>query len=555
MQQIAQQGEVIGIEAGRARQGDGEALHARRGAQGGGTFGHEAFHGVQVTRAATVGQGGGRELGQALVGGLEQRIAAGAQDLQRHIGDGAVRLQDHGTALPQIDDLALAHLFRGSSGLLPLHGRRGPVALQNGIQIGQLGLFGRQHAHAHLIGAQPEILGLTQARAVHGGQRMTHIGFTLRPAQLELYRGLPRGQAVQGLAGAVHAVLVIEAGPLDDVGRDLAGVQRGQIAGELLPERLHLVRIQLGDHIEQARAVEAHVADADAVHQLFFVTVLAIELRSTVAAQRIGQHVQVDGALVAQGGGRQGDAQIDLVPRPVRHLDTGTARGAFQLHGSGLGQDGVVLQVAEQLFGVGQHGLGIDVAGHQQHHVLRLVPGTDIGPQVVHGHGPDGLFKADDGAPVDRVGQTGHLQVLEQAAGGRVVTALEFGNDDVLFRFQLGRIQRRMEGHVLDHVHARLPVLGGHVGDEPGLVEAGGRVEIAAQGFHIPGHLPLGTLLRTLEDHMLQHMADARLLGGLVGGTRAYEQARADQREAAVPDDVDRQAVLEADEHGVVTRG
>ena len=153
------------------------------------------------------------------------------------------------------------------------------------------------------------------------------------------------------------------------------------------------------------------------------------------------------------------------------------------------------------------------------------------------------------------MGQTGHLQVFEQTAGRRVVTALELGNDDILFRLQLGRIQSGMEGHVLDHVHARLPVLGGHVGDVPGLVEAGGRVEITAQGFHILGHLPLGTLFRALEDHMLQHMADARLLGGLVGGPRAHIEARADQREAAVPDDIDRQAVFETDEHGVVTRG
>ena len=131
---------------------------------------------------------------------------------------------------------------------------------------------------------------------------------------------------------------------------------------------------------------------------------------------------------------------------------------------------------------------------------------------------------------LDRVGQTGHLQVLVPAGGGLGVTALEFGNGHVLFRFQLGRIQRRMEGHVLDHVHARLPVPGGHVGDVPGLVETGGRVEVTAQGFHIPGHLPLGTLLRSLEDHMLQHMADARLLGGLVGGTRSYEQSRSHQR-------------------------
>ena len=69
------------------------------------------------------------------------------------------------------------------------------------------------------------------------------------------------------------------------------------------------------------------------------------------------------------------------------------------------------------------------------------------------------------------------------------------------------------------------------------------------------GELLTGMRQRRDEDLGLFRHTDARLLGGLVGGTRAYEQARADQREAAVPDDMDRQAVLEADEHGVVTRG
>ena len=185
-----------------------------------------------------------------------------------------------------------------------------------------------------------------------------------------------------------------------------------------------------------------------------------------------------------------------------------------------------------------QHRLRINIARHQQQHVLRLIPALHIGTQVISGDGAHGFLKADDGTPVGGVLECGHLQAFKQPAHGRILIALKLGNHHFFFRLQLLGIQSGLKGHFFHHVHAHAPVGSGHVRHVPCLVKAGGRVEVAAKGFHITRHLALGPVLCTFEDHVLQQMADARLLGVLIGRTGAHVKTRCHQREAAVLDDI-----------------
>ena len=201
-----------------------------------------------------------------------------------------------------------------------------------------------------------------------------------------------------------------------------------------------------------------------------------------------------------------------------------------------------------------QHSLGVHIAGHQQQHVARLIPAAHIGPQVVGRDGAHRILITDDGPSVDGIVQGGSLEAFKQAAHGLVLVALQLGDDHFLFGLQLLGVQRSLKGHFLDHVHASAPVGGGHIRNEPGFVKTCGRVEVAAQGFHILGYLPFGPVLRALEDHMLQQVADAGLGRRFIGGTRTHIKARGRQGEAGIFDNADRQPVRQPGKQHVLAR-
>ena len=137
----------------------------------------------------------------------------------------------------------------------------------------------------------------------------------------------------------------------------------------------------------------------------------------------------------------------------------------------------------------------------------------------MRGQGADGLLIADDGAIVRGALQRIRQQGFEHPAARIVLAALEFRDDDVLFGFQFLRIERGVEGHVADYVHAELPVAVGHVGDVYRIVIARGRVQIAARGFHFLADGAFGAAVRALEHHMFEHVADARLIRRFIRGT------------------------------------
>ncbi len=141
------------------------------------------------------------------------------------------------------------------------------------------------------------------------------------------------------------------------------------------------------------------------------------------------------------------------------------------------------------------------------------------------------------------MGQGRDLQVFIKLAHRGIFPALKLGNNDIFFRFQLGRVERGAKGHVLDHANARAPVLCRHIRNIPCAVETGRGIEIAAKGLDILRHLPPGTVFRALEDHVLEKVADAGLLWVFIGRTRAHIKTRAGQREPGILEDVNQQAV------------
>ena len=62
-------------------------------------------------------------------------------------------------------------------------------------------------------------------------------------------------------------------------------------------------------------------------------------------------------------------------------------------------------------------------------------------------------------------------------------------------------------------------------------------------------HLAFGPVLRALEDHMLKHMADARMARLFIGRARAHIQADADQGETRVLENIDGEPVGQPGQH------
>ncbi len=283
-----------------------------------------------------------------------------------------------------------------------------------------------------------------------------------------------------------------------------------------------------------------------------------MEGRCAVAAQQVAEHIQFHRTQIAQAGRGKSDAQINLVPGAAAHFHTRAARRVSEIQRRRYGQIPAVLQVAEKLSGMGEHRLRLNVAGHQQEHIAGLIPAFDVIAQVLGGDGPDGVRIADDGATVGRIPESGRLKIFIELAHGRILAALQLGNDHVFLCLQLPGVQPGLKCHLLDHIHAHAPVGGGHVCHVPGLVKAGGRVEVAPQRFHVAGHLSFGPMFRAFENHVFQQMADARLARRFIGRARAHIQTGADQGKARVPDDIHGESVGQPDQTpggGNVPRG
>ncbi len=134
------------------------------------------------------------------------------------------------------------------------------------------------------------------------------------------------------------------------------GLERGKILYEGAPEGLDLVRVEFCRDHERADALEAHVGNADAVHELTFILIGAVQTAGAVAAEQVGQHVERGGLVALRSRHGQGGGEVDLIPRAGLHGQHGAASGQGQavgLIGQDFAQRGGVLVGRELPFGLG----------------------------------------------------------------------------------------------------------------------------------------------------------------------------------------------------------
>ena len=167
----------------------------------------------------------------------------------------------------------------------------------------------------------------------------------------------------------------------------------------------------------------------------------------------------------------------------------------------------------------------IDRARRRDHHIGRAIVAREVGAQPARIDRAHRLGRPEDRAPDRLVRERDALQVFEDEIVGRVLHGADFLHDHVLLAREFLRLEGRIGEDVRQHVEGER-----HVGAQDARVigralDAGRRIEIAADRFDLFGDLARGALLRALEGHVLEEMRDAVLVWAFVPAARADPNA------------------------------
>ena len=158
----------------------------------------------------------------------------------------------------------------------------------------------------------------------------------------------------------------------------------------------------------------------------------------------------------------------------------------------------------------------IDGAGGGDHDVRRAVVPGEVVAQFTAVERAHRLGGAENRAAERLIGKGDLLQMLENQVVGRVGDGADLLNDDVLLAQQLVAVEGRLGQDVGEHIERQRHVGLEHARVIGGVLGAGRRVEIAADGLDLLGDLPRGAPARALERHVFEKMRDAVFVAPLV---------------------------------------
>src|SRR5665213_3550295 len=156
----------------------------------------------------------------------------------------------------------------------------------------------------------------------------------------------------------------------------------------------------------------------------------------------------------------------------------------------------------------------------EQQVVLEEIKMYDDSPgEVVHERFTRTLWRGDGPGEADR--RVAEVRAAPQRArealvydlARRVVVHLDLFEHDLLFAFQVGRVETCVEQHVGQHVDGARQMAVDDVRVETGRLFVGHRVELAADRVHLFGDLARGPALRPLEHHVFEEVRDPAALG------------------------------------------
>ena len=117
------------------------------------------------------------------------------------------------------------------------------------------------------------------------------------------------------------------------------------------------------------------------------------------------------------------------------------------------------------------------------------------------------------------------MQIVEHEVVGRVLGGADLLDDDALLAGELLGIERRIGQDVGQHVERERNVGAQHARVIRGALDAGRRIEVAADRLDLFGDLARGAPRRALERHVLEQMGNTVLVGLLVAASRADPDA------------------------------
>ncbi len=318
-----------------------------------------------------------------------------------------------------------------------------------------------------------------RARALQR-EHQAALDVVLRPPQLLFAQELPAHPPDLLEGQADHLGRRVEARPRVDAEEPRVGV-----GGEARGDRVHEPAL-LPDVLEEARG---HRAAEDGVEH--------------VAGVAIGVRLRV-------GPGPEADVHLlELVLR-ARDGAGGDAGGVA------VPRRPAAVQPREVPAHQGRHRPVLQVPRGGDQDVRGVVHAREVGREILAPEAPHGLLGSQDG-PAERVVRPERLrEELHDEVVGGVLDHVDLFEDDLLLLGHLRGVEERVEDDVAEDLDREGQVLVEHLEVERGVLLGGEGVHVAADRVHLGRDALRRAGLRALEDHVLDEVADAAHLVGLV---------------------------------------
>ena len=306
----------------------------------------------------------------------------------------------------------------------------------------------------------------------------------------------------------------------DLVGQDaLAGfghlVARCRLFAVAVDDVEHRV-FRLGPFFRLAKEVDAekphfsrHVGvGGNVMDEVAFLAQFEMQRRAASTAQHGGQHIERGGVGVGdrrdmpdERAARQLGFEflVRLAASELRRFVRDEKRGLDAARGE-----------AEPFFRLGKNLRRVDVAGHNEEHVLRGVAAPVVGEEVVAGQAVEELEMPDDRVPVG-AGAEGGREHEFGAHAVRVVEAHgELAADHLLFLGEFAVRQGGVERGVGQKFDRGGRAVGRHVDPVDRAVEGGVGIDVAPGLLHGARDFVGTAFFRALENHVLEQMRESR---------------------------------------------
>jgi hypothetical protein len=255
--------------------------------------------------------------------------------------------------------------------------------------------------------------------------------------------------------------------------------------------------------------------------------------RAATVAEQGGEHLDGGNVRVPPVGDVPGE--VEVAQLDGRFLDDFAGGSLRRLFGQHHRRDGAGRSLRPSRLDLREHVGGHDVPHDEEEDVVRRVTLAVVAHDVLALKRVEDVAVADDREAIRAARVSGLEEPAARAATGVVVAHVHLAADDVELLLQLVVGQRGVLHDVAEHVHgdARAGVRGINVIHRA--VEARVGVHVAADVLHLAVNLPRRTRGRAFEEHVFQHMAQARAEpAALVHTARLRPRLRGHDRRGAV---------------------